>query len=146
MALSTAPPVTAALLAVAGLVLLGRISPHRRGMAVTGMVLLLVYAVWTPLHTFILYKEFIAGPMWMATAGSVLNALLGNGTWALGILLLVLAATRAPRARASAPTGPVPPGPPGPPGGPHYGPPAGYGPPPPPAGPPPAVPPPPAAR
>ncbi|WP_026123411.1 hypothetical protein [Nocardiopsis chromatogenes] len=144
-------PVVAVLLAVVGLALLGKIAPHRRGMAVTGLVLLIVYALWTPLYIFVLQEMFLFSSLTMVMVGSVLDAVVGYGLWGVGLLLLVLAATRgAPARRATA--APAPPGPPGPPPGSHpYGPPAGYGPPPdggappPPPGPPPAGPHPPAA-
>ncbi|MDA2814724.1 hypothetical protein O4J56_29035 [Nocardiopsis sp. RSe5-2] len=161
MALVLASPVAAILLAVVGLALLGKISPHRRGMAITGLVLLVVYALWTVLFVLRLQEALLfsmALPLWVP---SLIDAVFGYGLWTVGLLLLVLAATRrAPARRAPAPSGPMPPGPAGPPGPPPgpppgqqpYGPPAGYGPPPgggappPPPGPPPAGPQPPAAN
>lgn len=151
MALVLASPVAAILLAVVGLALLGKIAPHRRGMAVTGLILLLVYALWSLLFVLRLQEALLysmALPLWVP---SLIDAVLGYGLWTVGLLLLVLAATRgAPARRAPAPSGPMPPGPP--PGQQPYGPPAGYGPPyggaapPPPPGPPPAGPHPPAAH
>lgn len=94
MLLMGLPPVAA----LVALCLLGSVPRHRRGMAVAGSILIIVGGA-LDLVAYVLFFGFVdwSGPLWLSPTVSHL-------TWfmlVIGVLLLVLAATRGPAAASN---------------------------------------------